>query len=83
MVAKGFIYKWNFRHCVGAFSDKHITTKLKSVSYYYNYKSFHLLVLLGLIDIDCKFIYVDMGVSGANSDAGVFLNTLLRAVLDC
>ena len=83
-IAEGFSKRWNFHHTVGALDGKHIAIRPpgKSGSYYYNYKEFHSIVLLALVDSDYKFIYVDVGANGATSDAGVFLNTPLRSALD-
>jgi len=83
-VAQGFADRWNFHHTVGAIDGKHIAMRPpgKSGSYYYNYKGFHSLVLMALVDSDYKFLYVDVGANGATSDAGVFMNTPLRAALE-
>jgi len=84
MVAQVFSDLWNFHHTVGAIDGKHITMRVpgKSFSYYYNYKGFHLLVLLGLVDSNYKFIYVDDSANDATRDAGIFMNTPLMAVLE-
>lgn len=84
MVAQGFSDHWNFHNTVGAIDGKHIAMRPpgKSGSYYYNYKGFHSLVLLALVDSNYKFIYVDVGANGATSDAGIFMNTPLRAALE-
>lgn len=43
-----------------------------SGSFYYNYKGFHSLVLLAVVDSDYKFLYADVGANGATCFAQVF-----------
>ena len=51
-------------------------------SLYYNYKGFHSIVLLALVDADYKFMYVDVVANGSSSDAGIFQTTDLRQALE-
>ena len=83
-VAKLFYSRWNFPHCIGAIDGKHVAIKCppKGGSVYFNYKGFHSIVLMALVDADYKFLYVDCGANGAGSDGGVFNDTLLREGLE-
>ncbi|XP_060065165.1 putative nuclease HARBI1 [Ylistrum balloti] len=81
-VAKGFHKKWNFPHCVGAMDGKHIKCPKHAGSLYYNYKEFHSIVIMALVDAHYKFLYVDIGASGAGSDARVFSETVLKDALE-
>ena len=58
---------------------KHIPIKCPKGdgSTFFNYKGFHSIVLLGLVDSDYKFIFIDVGCKGRISDGGVFRNTEL------
>ena len=47
-------------------------------SLYQNYKGFHLIVLLVLVDGDYKFLWVDLGAAGSSSDAQIFKHSDLR-----
>ena len=48
-----------------------------TASLYFNYKGTFLLVLLTLVDVNYKFIYVDIDAFGRNSDGGIFSNAIL------
>jgi len=73
-ISKQFWKKWNFPNCVGAIDGKHIRifSPEKSGSLYYNYKDFFSIVLLAIVDANCKFILVDIGSYGKESDSGIF-----------
>lgn len=74
---------WNFPHCVGAIDGKHIMMQApsNSGSNFYNYKGFHSIVLMALVDATYKFLYVDIGCNGRVSDGGVFNNCNLSRAL--
>ena len=76
-IAENFEKRWQFPNCFGAVDGKHIaiTKPPKSGSTYHNYKSFHSIVLLALVDAFYRFTYVDIGCQGRISDGGVLRNT--------
>ncbi len=55
---------------------------MKAGSYYFNYKNFHSIVLMALLDGDYKFIWVDVGSNGPSSDAQIFEDCKLKCVID-
>lgn len=50
-------------------------------SHFFNYKSYHSIILFALTDADYKFLYVDVGTNGRIGDSGVFAKSQLRKCL--
>lgn len=49
----------------------------KSGSLFYNYKDYFSIVLLAIVDADCKFICVDIGSYGKEGDSGIFNKSII------
>ncbi len=70
-IADLFSSRWNIHNCLGAMDGKHIGIKCQ-MSLYFNYKKFHSIVLMALVDAKYKFICIDVGDNGCASDAQIF-----------
>ena len=70
-----------FHHACGALDGKHIATK-NSGSVYHNYIGFFSIILLGLVDAEYKFIWVDVCGNGSTSDCAVFNNSEFKEALE-
>ena len=73
-VALGFETRWNYPHCLGGLDGKHvrIVPPARSGSSFYNFKGFHSIVLMALVDSSYEFVYVDVGSEGRAADGGIW-----------
>lgn len=78
-IADDFYNIWNFPNCIGAIDGKHIRLNCPAHSgtMYYNYKQFFSIVLQGLVDANYRFINIDVGGYGKQSDGGTFRSSAL------
>lgn len=76
--------KWGFPNCVGALDGKHVRIKRpdKSKNMYWNYKSFYSTNMLTVTDANYKFVVVDVGGYGKDSDGGMFATSILSNLLE-
>ncbi len=84
VIANEFYEKWNFPLCLGALDGKHIRIKCppKAGSSYYNYKNFHSIVLLALVNAHYQFTVIDVGASGREGDSAIFRTSSLANGMD-
>lgn len=83
-IEKEFDKFWNFPNCVGAIDGKHIAIQCptNSGSSYYNYKGHHSIVIQAVVDVNAKFIFIDVGDFGRNSDGGILKESNFGKLLD-
>nr|CAH7769437.1 unnamed protein product [Callosobruchus chinensis] len=84
-ITKDFYEIWNFPNCIGALDGKHIRMHCpnNSGSLYFNYKGYFSIVLQALVDANYKFINIDVGGYGKQSDGGTFkASALYRKIIN-
>ncbi|XP_055526020.1 uncharacterized protein LOC129718865 isoform X2 [Wyeomyia smithii] len=83
-VAEEYWLKWNFPNCIGAIDGKHIRIKCPkgTGSLCYNYKGFHSIVLQAVADANAKFLVIEVGGYGKQSDGGTFSSSDLYKLLE-
>ncbi|XP_017468666.1 PREDICTED: uncharacterized protein LOC108360756 isoform X1 [Rhagoletis zephyria] len=83
-IAKEFAIKWQFPNCLGALDGKHINFRplRKDGAFYRNYKGTSSVILLALVDANCRMVFVDVGNNGRANDAGVLQQSRLKEILE-
>ena len=82
-IARNFKEQWDYPNCIGAIDGKHILILCPdhSGSLYYNYKGTYSVVLMAMVDANYKFIAIDVGSYGRQSDAGTWAHSILGKLL--
>lgn len=82
--AHGFYEKWQFPNCIGSVDGKHVTIKCpdNSGSRNFCYLKKFSIVLMAIVDPDYKFICVDVGGYGRNSDGGILEESVMGKRLE-
>ncbi|XP_049880387.1 uncharacterized protein LOC126376874 [Pectinophora gossypiella] len=82
-IAENFDNSANFPNCIGALDGKYIRiwSPKHGGSLFYNYKNYHSVLLLALVDAKYRFIYVDIGAYGKECDSTVYNNSKLNELL--
>lgn len=83
-IAKEFYGKWGFPNCIGSLDGKHIRIVCPrwSGSMFYNYKNYFSLVLQAVADANCKFIFIEAGAYGKQSDGGTLRKSAIFSRLE-
>ena len=76
-IEQGFRERRNLPHALGTIDEKHIHIRCFRLEPF-NYKGFHSMVLLAVVDADYKFIWFDIAALVLSSDNQIFLYSNLR-----
>ena len=73
---------WQFPYCWAAIDGCHIPIKCppggsESCKEYHNYKNFYSIVMMAMVDANCRFIWGSCGFPGNSHDAIIFQSTQL------
>lgn len=73
-IADEYYRLWQFPMCLGAIDGKHCRIKCpaNSGSAFYNYKQYFSIILQAVADANKKFITIEVGGKGKQSDGGTF-----------
>lgn len=83
-IADDYYRLWQFPNCIGSLDGKHCRIKCpaNSGSDFYNYKQYFSIILQGVADANKKFITIEVGGKGKQSDGGTFHFSRLNAFLE-
>lgn len=73
IIEKEFYQLWNYPNYIGSIDGKHIRVRCPKNfgSMFFNYKLYYSIVLMAIADPNYKFIMVDVGGYGKDSDGGI------------
>lgn len=82
-IAESFMTRWQFPNTYGSLDGTHIPIAAPDdfPDDYWNYKSYHSIVLMALVDAKGKFIYVNIGRPGKANDATIFNECSLKEII--
>lgn len=74
-----FFDKYSYPMCVGAIDGTHINVEppIGQETDYFNYKKFHSIILLAVVDSTTKFTYINIGAPGRCNDSYVYSRSTL------
>lgn len=83
-VASDYYQRWGFPNCFGSIDGKHCQIKCpeNSGSSYFNYLKYFSVALQGVADADNKFLTIEVGAQGKQSDGGIFTTSTLFNLLE-
>ena len=83
VISAKFESRRDLPNCIGALDGKHMNIDIGNAgSTFYSYKRHNSIVLMALVDANCRFIYVDIGCNGRVSEGGVCSNSSLSELLN-
>ncbi|CAH2001834.1 unnamed protein product [Acanthoscelides obtectus] len=83
-IANDYYRLWQFPMCLGSIDGKHcrMMCPAKSGSSFYNYKQYFSIILQGVADANKRFISIEVGGKGKQSDGGTFHYSTLNSLME-
>ncbi len=83
-ISDRFASRWNLHHVLGAIDGKHIRIRRPPEPgiAYKNYKKYHSIILLAVVDADYRFVYIEVGAPGSAGDPGLFKESPLKQAME-
>lgn len=83
-IAAKFSERWDFPNCDGCIDGKHVRIQkpFHSGTMFRNYKQYFSIVLQAVAGPDYRFIAIDVGGYGKESDGGIFRHSNLSKLLE-
>ncbi|CAF3854594.1 unnamed protein product, partial [Rotaria sp. Silwood1] len=80
----GFYTKFGYQMCIGALDGSHFAIKppLDYEVDYYNYKKYHSIITLAIMNADLLFTYINTGTSGRSNDSSIYNRSKLSQVIE-
>ncbi|XP_047477243.1 protein ALP1-like [Penaeus chinensis] len=83
LVAGDFSSNWNFPMCIGAIDGKRFLVQSQNTGpEYCEYKGYHGIIMVALVDANYKFLYVAAEAQGQANAAGFWDHCKLKEYLD-
>lgn len=78
-----FYIKCGYPMCLGAVDGTHVSVQPPAgcETDYFNYKKFHSIIMLGVVNSSLKFTYINVGAPGRCNDASVFSQSGLAELI--
>lgn len=83
-IANDYFNLWGFPNCIGSIDGKHCKIKCPSNtgSSFYNYKEYFSVILQAIVDAHKRFIAVEIGGRGRQSDGGTFHYSVINDLIE-
>ena len=82
-IAEEFARRWQVHYLIRRLDGKHVAIKCtkNGGSIFYNYRGYHSIILMVLVNGDYKFSWVNVGANGSASDCQVFNSCKMKKAI--
>ena len=83
LTTNAFLENHGYPMCLGAVDGTHIRIQapIGAETDYFNFKKYHSVIMLAVVDAHLKFTYVNVGAPGRCNDASVYSRSTLMEIL--